>query len=377
LEEETPQPALVVERPDDATLAVRLSGSWITGARLPAVQDVLGQAEEGVRRITFDTSAVSDWDTGFLPFLVGVIRGGEAASIEAERDGLPEGVQRLLDLAFAVAEKETGRAAGPRSLVARIGQTALDGWREALAFVTFLGEATLSIGRLLTGRARFRRSDLALTIQECGSSALGIVSLISFLIGLILAFVGAVQLKLFGAEIYVADLVAIAMAREMGAIMTGIVMAGRTGAAFAAQLGTMTVNEEIDALETMGFDPMDFLVLPRMLALILMMPLLTIYSNLLGILGGVVVGVGMLGITPELYWNQTVGSVDLTQFTIGIVKGSVFGVLVAVAGCLRGIQSGRSASAVGLAATSAVVTGIVAIIVTDAIFAVLLEAMGI
>lgn len=377
MQEDTHKPAVSVQRPDDATLALHLSGAWITGATLPSVEEIFASAAEGTRRVTFDASGITDWDTGLLPFLVGVVRSSQARSIEADQSGLPEGVQRLLDLAFAVPEKETGRGGAKESFLIRVGTGALDAWKEALEFVTFLGQAALSFGRLILGRARFRRSDLALTIQECGSSALGIVSLISFLIGLILAFVGAVQLKLFGAEIYVANLVAVAMAREMGAIMTGIVMAGRTGAAFAAQLGTMTVNEEIDALETMGFDPMDFLVLPRMLALILMMPLLTIYSNLLGILGGVVVGVGMLGITPELYWNQTVSSVDLTQFSIGIVKGSVFGVLVAVAGCLRGMQSGRSASAVGLAATSAVVTGIVAIIVSDAVFAVLLEAVGI
>lgn len=367
---------LSIDRTETGGLVLHLSGAWTTSASLPAVEEITAQAAAETRRISFESSGITHWDTGLLTFLVKLIRQGDERSIETDRAGLPDGVRRLLDLAFAVAEKETGRGATQASFLQRAGAATLEAWRATLEFVTFLGQATLSFGRLLTGRARFRRSDLLLTLQECGSSALGIVSLISFLIGLILAFVGAVQLELFGAEIYVADLVAIAMAREMGAIMTGIVMAGRTGAAFAAQLGTMTVNEEIDALETMGFDPMDFLVLPRMLALILMMPLLTIYANLMGILGGVVVGVFMLGITPELYWQETVGSIGLTQFVIGIVKGSIFGVLVAVAGCMRGMQSGRSASAVGLAATSAVVTGIVAIIVSDAIFAVLLEALG-
>jgi phospholipid/cholesterol/gamma-HCH transport system permease protein len=233
----------------------------------------------------------------------------------------------------------------------------------------------LALGALLRGRARFRVVDLLEVIRECGPRALGIVSLISFLIGLILGFVGAVQLQQFGASIFVANLVAIAMTREIGCIMTAIVMAGRTGAAFAAQLGTMTTNQEIDALSTMGISPMEFLVLPRMLALILMMPLLTIYADVVGILGGAVVGVGMLGLGPTEYFEQTRGAVSLTSFFIGVGKSVVFGVLVALVGCLRGMQSGRSAAAVGLAATSAVVTSIVLIIVIDGIFAVILDVL--
>jgi phospholipid/cholesterol/gamma-HCH transport system permease protein len=244
-------------------------------------------------------------------------------------------------------------------------------------FLEFLGESILSFMRLLRGKARFRPSDLSDTVLACGASALPIVTLISFLIGLILAFVGAVQLELFGAQIYVADLVTIAMAREMGAVMTGIIMAGRTGAAFAAQLGTMQVNEEIDALSTFGLSPMDFLVLPRMLALIVMMPLLVIYADIAGILGGTFVGITMLDLSATEYARETLNSTSLLDFAIGIVKGAVFGVLIAISGCLRGLQCGRSASAVGLAATSAVVTGIVLIIVTDGIFAVLTNALGI
>jgi phospholipid/cholesterol/gamma-HCH transport system permease protein len=186
---------------------------------------------------------------------------------------------------------------------------------------------------------------------------------------------GAVQLRSFGAQVYVADLVAIAATREMGCLMTGVIMAGRTGAAFAAQLGTMRVNEEIDALVTMGIPPMDFLVLPRMLALVLMMPILTVYADLLAILGGGVVGVTVLGLGLVEYVDRTLHALSLTNVFLGIFKGSVFGVLVAVAGCLRGIQSGRSAAAVGLAATSAVVTAIVLIVVAEGLFAVVLDAL--
>jgi phospholipid/cholesterol/gamma-HCH transport system permease protein len=219
--------------------------------------------------------------------------------------------------------------------------------------------------------------DLMLLIQECGAQALPIVTLISILVGLILAFVGAVQLKMFGAQIYVADLVGIAMAREMGAMMTGIIMAGRTGAAFAAQLGTMQVNEEIDALKTLGISPMEFLVMPRIIALVLMMPLLCIYADFMGILGGLLVGIGMLDLSFMEYLNETREALTLTHFSVGIFKGVVFGILVALSGCLRGMQCGRSSSAVGLAATSAVVTAIVAIIMCDGLFAIITNTLGI
>jgi phospholipid/cholesterol/gamma-HCH transport system permease protein len=241
----------------------------------------------------------------------------------------------------------------------------------------FIGETAVALGRFLTGRAQFRRSDFVLFIQQSGVQALPIVSLISLLFGLILAFVGAAQLQMFGAQIFVANLVGIAMVRVMGAVMTGIIMTGRTGASYAAQLGTMQVNEEIDALKTLGVSPMEFLVLPRMLALVLMMPLLTLYANLLGILGGMIVSVGMFDITLMEYFNQTKAGVGLSNLWIGLFHSVVFGVLVALAGCMRGMQCGRSASAVGEATTSAVVTGIVAIVVATSIITVACSVLGI
>ena len=180
-----------------------------------------------------------------------------------------------------------------------------------------------------------------------------------------------------GAQIYVADLVGIAMVREMGAMMAGIIMAGRTGAAYAAQLGTMKVTQEIDAFTTMGFSPLEFLVLPRMIALILMMPLLVLYADFVGILGGAAVGLGMLDLSWTTYFRQTAGAITLTDLFGGVFKGSVYGVLIAISGCLRGLQCGSSSSAVGDATTSAVVTGIVFIIATSGMFAVVFYALGI
>jgi phospholipid/cholesterol/gamma-HCH transport system permease protein len=248
---------------------------------------------------------------------------------------------------------------------------------EATEMVSFLGENFQALGKLLRGRAQFRWSDAFLVMQECGPQALGIVALINFLIGLIIAFVGATQLAQFGATIYVADSVAIATVREMGCIMTGIILCGRTGAAFAAQLGTMKVNEEINALQTFGISPTEFLVLPRMLALIFMMPLLCVFADLIGIAGGFFVALTMLDVTPTLYLARTLDAIELKSFLLGIAKGSFFGFLVAYTGCLRGMQCGSNAAAVGQATTRAVVAGITAIIAFDGIFAVICQALHI
>jgi phospholipid/cholesterol/gamma-HCH transport system permease protein len=367
-----------VEHPADGTVLVRLSGSWKMEDRLPAVSEVQRQIETGraVRRIVFDTQGVTAWDTGLLAFVSKLREWGSADGIEPDLTGLPEGIQRLLRLAAVVQPRKTGRSDTRLPWLARVGTTGLAAWAGAVAMLTFIGGVSLAVLALLRGKARLRGSDLAVYIQDCGASALPIVTLISFLVGLILAFVGAVQLRRFGAQIYVADLVGIAMAREMGAMMTAIIMAGRSGAAFAAQIGSMQANEEVDALTTMGLSPIEFLVLPRMVAMVLMMPLLTLYADLLGILGGGFVGITMLGLSPTQYFHETQSFLNLTDFSMGLIKAVVFGVLVALAGCLRGMQCGRSSAAVGMAVTSAVVTGIVFIVFSDAILTVVYNALG-
>ena len=293
-------------------------------------------------------------------------------------DRLPAGVQRILTLASAVPERKgVRRKATKTSFVDRVGESSIAFWRSSLEMVGFIGEASVAFMRLLVGKAQFRPSDLLLTMQECGAQALPIVSLISILVGIILAFIGAIQLKIFGAQIYVASLVGIGMVRALAAVMTGIIMAGRTGASFAAQLGTMQVNEEIDALKTLGISPKEFLVLPRMLALFFMMPLLSLYADLMGIIGGLIIGVSMLDLSFMEYYNKTCESVHLNDLWVGLFSAAVFGVLVALAGCLRGMQSGRSASAVGEATTSAVVTSIVSIVIAMAVITVLCNVLNI
>ena len=371
---------LSFDRPADDTLLVRLKGSWTIGQKLPSGGAVQNQIESnaGVKRIAFDTQKLADWDSGLVSFLTKIINQYTDKNITVDQEGLPEGVRKLLQLAFAVPERKGARRETSREpLVTRIGGAAIGVGQSSVETLNFIGEAFVAFLKFFVGKARFQRSDLMLTIQQCGAQALPIVSLISVLVGLILAFIGAVQLMMFGAQIFVADLVAIAMVRVMGAVMVGVIMAGRTGAAFAAQIGTMQVNEEIDALQTLGISPMEFLVLPRMLALILMMPLLCIYADLMGVLGGFIVGVGMLDISSTQYINQTINALNLYHFSIGLLHALVFGVLVALAGCLRGIQCGRSASAVGQATTSAVVTSIVSIVLATAAITIVANILGI
>jgi phospholipid/cholesterol/gamma-HCH transport system permease protein len=271
------------------------------------------------------------------------------ANVEFRARTLPNGLAKLMALADAVPEKaDAARVDAKRTFLQRVGESSLETWNGGAAMLSFMGESVLAFVQMLRGRAQFRWSDTLLVIQQCGPEALGIVALINFLIGLILAFVGATELTQFGVSIYTADLVAIATVREMACIMTGIIMCGRTGAAFAAQLGTMKVNQEIEAFQTFGISPFQFLVLPRMLALILMMPLLCVFADLISIAGGFLVSTLMLDITPALYLHRTVAAIRLVTFLMGISKGAYFGVVVALTGCLRGMQCGTNAAAVGV-----------------------------
>lgn len=372
--------SLSFSKAENTLLQVRLGGAWRLRGGLPTVA-LLERELDGaprVKNIAFDATELTSWDSSILAFLVEASALCRSRGVQLESAGLPSGLRRLLHLAEAVPEKQGARKeTAPTPFLEGIGRAALAGGSALHEMLTFIGDMSLTFLGLMRLKARFRAVDLFLLIQQSGAQALPIVTLISFLVGVILAFVGAVQLRQFGAQIYVADLVGIAMIREMGAMMTGIIMAGRTGAAFAAQLGTMKVTQEIDAFTTMGFSPLEFLVLPRVIALVLMMPLLCLYSDIVGVLGGAAIGVGMLDLSWSTYFRQTANAVGLVDVFGGVFKASVYGVLIALSGCLRGMQCGNSSSAVGDAATSAVVTGIVSIVVACGIFAVVFYVLGI
>jgi phospholipid/cholesterol/gamma-HCH transport system permease protein len=368
------------EQPDPQRLVIGVYGRWKIDSTVPPVDDSLKRIETlpGQVCVVIDAQQLGAWDSTLITFLLKLKTLCSEKGLTLDTQQLPSGIQRLLALATAVPEREGARRSAEKGpFLARLGDAALSVQREILDMLAFIGEAFLAFCRFLAGRAQFQKSDLLGFIRDCGPRALPIVTLISLLVGLIFAFVGAIQLLMFGAQIYVANLVAVAMVRVMGAVMAAVIMAGRTGAAFAAQLGTMQVNEEIDALKTLGISPMEFLVLPRMLALVLMMPLLCVYADIMGIIGGMIVGVGMLNLGLVEYVNQTRASLSLSYFWIGLLYSAVFGVLIALSGCLRGMQCGRSASAVGDATTSAVVTSIVAIVVATAIITFALNVIGI
>ena len=359
-----------------ATLEVRRQVGGSSKAVLEELARQLGRAQPPA--IEYDTSRLIAWDSR-LVVLVRLIDdlANDRGSV-VDHDGLPEGLERLRRLSRAVPPRHERReAAKAKGALELAGTAALDAVASFGDLNQFLGESFLSLGRFLRGKARYQRSDILLLIQQAGVQALPIVGIINLLLGVIMAFMGAVQLQQFGAEIFVANLVGLGVTREIAPMMTAIVMAGRTGAAYAAQLGSMQVNEEIDALETFGFSAIDFLVLPRMIALAVMMPILVIYADAIGIFGGYLVGAGMLDLGTAEYIYQTRAAISLGDIAFGVFKGSVFGVLVAVTGCMQGLRSGRSASAVGDAATAAVVLGIISIIVATAIFAVLANSMGI
>jgi phospholipid/cholesterol/gamma-HCH transport system permease protein len=371
---------LHIEQPSKDTLRVILSGNWKLGDSLPSADDVWQKIESNdpIRQISFGAENLGDWDSGLLTFLRKLWKFCSNSSIALDGSGLPDGARQILDLAAAVPEnKEAHVDEESPSFMTQVGNQTVEFVSGAGDSLAFIGAATVAFVRLVRGQAKYRRIDLWLVMESCSGQALPIVTLISFLVGMILALIGVIQLAIFGAEIYVANLVGVSMVRLMAAIMTGIVMAGRTGGAFAAQLGTMQVNQEIDSLKTLGLSPMEFLVLPRMLALAMMMPLLSLYANVIGILGGAVAVLTLPDISLSQYFHQLVGAVRLWDLWIGLFSSAVFGIIVAVSGCMRGMQCGRSASAVGDAATSAVVTAIVGIVVATAIITIITKVLGI
>ncbi len=366
--------SFAIHKDANGDLMLSFKGSWTIRSATGEEDEIFERLQKffPVRSVTIDTEELAVWDSLFISVLVAVHDYLRNQNIEIRFSGLSEGASHMLKLATSTHSSVSGRASKKRrSFIERVGMAAQSVVESVEAFHEFLGEVVLGILSVALGRNKLRLRDFFNYLEEAGARALGIVSLVSFLVGLILAFVATVQLKVFGAQIFVANLVGISMARDMGAMMCGIIMAGRTGATYAAQLGTMQVNEEIDALRTLGINPVYFLVVPRILALSLMMPLLCVYADLMGIAGGAVVGAGFSDITLHQYINQTREAVPLTHFFIGIVKSYVYGLIVALVGCQKGLSCGRSAAAVGRVTTSAVVTAIVWIIIACAIITII------
>jgi phospholipid/cholesterol/gamma-HCH transport system permease protein len=362
------------------TLLIKLSGDWHMSTGLISESVVTSQlaSHPDIVQINLSVSEDLKWDSGLVSFLLKLIRECEQKKIQVAREGLPQEAQKLLALALKVHEKTNiapVKTRGP--WLERVGEKALKVEESLRKVLDFIGDITVSLGRLITGKVFFRWDDFLLLIKRCGVDTLMLVSLTSLLVGMILSFVGSIQLKMFGAQIFVADIVAIGMVRVLSAVMAGIIVSGRIGASFAAELGMMQANDEIDALKTLGVSPVEFLVVPRVLALILMMPLLTIYADLMGLVGGFLISISVLHLNPIEYINNTQHAVKLSFVWIGLIHSFVFAVIIAVAGCLRGIQCERDAAGVGKATTSAVVTAITGIVIATAIITFICQILGV
>jgi len=357
------------------TLTVRVGGDWRITEKHPDWADLLAGREP--RSVVLSGPELGAWDSSLALFIrcVQLWSGKSGATLVLEQ--LPAGAVRLAGSLAREPLAPPAQPLGLPDLPTAVGTETVRLWRETKDFSQLVGECVFSMGRFFKAQAHFRWRDCFAEMQQCGAMALPIVGLISFLVGVTLAYTGSLVVRQYGGDIWIADMVGLAVVREMGPMMAAIVLAGRTGAAFAATLGNMKANEEIDALSTLGVSPIDFLVMPRIVALFCMMPFLALYSDGMGILGGMAIAAAPpLNIPVNLYWAEMQTIVDLSDINTGVIKAATFGLLIGLAGCWRGLQADRSAAGVGRAATAAVVTGILLIIVADALFAVAFDILG-
>ena len=364
-----PAASLVVSDVDgkrELRLAGRLDSYSIAGV-WPDARAALDAAPN--LPVSVETSRVDYCDGGGIAMLVDLLRQARPAEASVSVVGLRPEFRTLLDQFDPAAFRTHPEEHAERlKTVAEIGRAALILGRDMRMQIAFIGETGAALWYAITHPSRIRWKDVWYTCEQVGVNALPIVALISFLLGIILAFQSAVPMKQFGAEIFVADLVGLSILRELGPLMTAILLAGRSGAAFAAEIGTMKVNEELNALTTMGLDPVRFLVVTRIIAALLMMPLLCIFSDLIGILGGALTMISF-NIPISAYLHEVDSMVDVKDLLAGLAKAPVFAVLIAGVGCLRGLQTQTGASAVGISATRAVVTAIILLVVVDGIYA--------
>ena len=330
-----------------------------------------------IKIIRIEENELKNWDSSLLLAVFETIEKAKEKNIKCDISSLSKNLQKLIKLAFAVDRKPNKNGMAKFPFLENLGFKTLDMISVVKKVISYMGDVLASFGRVISFKSVMRRVDFCAALADCGPNAMGIVIIISFLVGLILAFVGAVQLQLFGAQIYVASLVTIGMCRIMGAIMVGIIIAGRTGSSYAATIGTMQVNEELDALQTMGISRLDFLVMPRLLALIIAMPILTMLADISGMFGGAFVGVFMMDLPAHEYWRYAINAFTLKNFLVGVFHGFCFGIIISLCGCYSGLNCGRNADSVGVATTRSVVCAIVWMIVVTGIITVICQELGI
>jgi phospholipid/cholesterol/gamma-HCH transport system permease protein len=356
-----------------------LAGAWRGAtASLPQPPEALRDGTRA-RSVTVDAAGLLDWDAQLASALWQRLTALGPGSVTLDLERLPPGLRQILQLALpapgSAAAPEAAAASAP-GWVAVLGAHSAASVARARDTLAFVGSVLQTLPRLLSGTSGMRASDFAWQLEQTGPRSLPVVALVSALLGLIVAYMGAAQLQRFGAQTYIADLVTVGVVREIAALVVGIVLAGRVGAAYAAQLGSMRANEEIDALQTLGVDPVGHLVLPRVLALLVVGPLLTAFAAVVGMALGGFVAVVIFGVTPLEYAYKSLRALTLPQVLIGLLKGTVYALLVALAGCRQGLAAGRSAQAVGEAATAAVVQAIVWIVVAASALTVIFQRLN-
>ncbi len=361
----------------EGTLTLSIDGqldSTTTGALWRQV--ILALEREKKAHLIVDASRITYCDGAGIALLLELRRHQAKAGGDVEIRNLPETVQYLLDLYGPAIEEVAPSASEPSSFVEQVGRASAQVWKDLHTLIAFLGELSVALLYAATHPRTVRWKDAAMTAELAGVNALSIIALIGFLLGLIMAFQSAIPMRQFGAEIFIADLIGLSMIRELGPLLTAIILAGRSGSAFAAELGTMKVNEEIDALTTMGLEPVRFLAVPRVIAAVAMTPLLSVFTSLFGLIGGAVVMLS-LGFPLVTYVDRIQSAVHPGDLIQGLFKALAFGIVVAGIGCLRGLQTKTGASAVGDSTTSAVVSGLILIAVVDGMFAVVFYCLGI
>ncbi|HZF80605.1 MAG TPA: ABC transporter permease, partial [Rubrivivax sp.] len=355
-----------------------IAGRWqgtVDGqlATLPPPPANLGSATVAV-----DGQHLVGWDARFAAALWQLLSTLRARGLQLDLQGLPPGLQQIMGLSLP-ADGKPRTAPPPKqpNWVARLGAGAQDWWRDARLTLGFVGEVLIALGKLLRGKSDLRFADLAWQLDQTGPRSVPIVSLVSAMVGLILCYMGGAQLASFGAKSFIAELMTVSVVREIAALLTGVILSGRVGAAFAAQLGSMGANDELDALRTLGLDPISHLVLPRVLALLLVSPLLTAFGAVVGMAVAWVAAGLIYGVDSTEYLTRSMQALGGDHLAVGLIKGGVYGVLVAMAGCRQGLYSGRSAEAVGQAVTQSVVKGVVWIVCAASILTVIFQQLGI
>ncbi|MBX9743571.1 MAG: ABC transporter permease [Chthoniobacterales bacterium] len=370
----SPLPATVTLKKQDQECVITLSGNWSLELPVPCWDKMKEQCQD-THTVHVVMEQLETWDTSLLLFLRHAKKWAITNKKILEIKALPTNLQQILQHQDRMISAPARSQQNNISFLFFLGAKVIEVVKHATEAVRFVGNCTLGFFRFITGKATFRPIDFFVEMQHCWENSAVIVGFISFLVGVILAFQSAIQLRQYGASILVADLVGLSVVREMGPMMAAIIVAGSTGAGFAAQLGNMNMDEEIDALETLGLSTIDFLVLPRFLAVTVMMPLLALWANVLGILGGLFISGTMLSISGSAYLTEMQSRLHFHDLASGIIKSFFFGILIAFAGCFRGIYCERTTAGVGKATSSAVVTGIMLIVMADAIFAVIYNAL--